>query len=122
MSQLSTCLLSLQGWRRAIISQRHPKGRLSCWPHGAAATSAARGSPSRYPGTVRRYRLRFRGPHEIRGFRWEFDFEEVRRKARVYLNGHLIGRHSDPYTPFAIEARGLRPGRENVLLVNVDNR
>ncbi len=82
----------------------------------------SRALPSLYPGTVRRYRLSFRGPRTPRGFRWIVSFEEVRRSAQVYLNGRLIGRNGDPYTPFAFEARGLRPGQPNTLVVVVDSR
>jgi hypothetical protein len=75
-----------------------------------------------YPGQVRQYRLRFRGPRTPPGFRWKLVFESVRRGADVYLNGRLLARNRDPYTPFTVEARGLRPGRQNLLLVVVDNR
>jgi beta-galactosidase/beta-glucuronidase len=77
---------------------------------------------SEYPGSVRRYRLRFRGPSTPRGFRWLIRFESVRRSAAVLLNGRRIGSNRDPYTPFTVEARGLRPGRPNVLVVVVDGR
>ena len=75
-----------------------------------------------YGGSVRRYRVRFTGPRTPRGFRWLIQFESVRRAATVYLNGRRIGRNTDPYTPFTLEARGLRPGRPNQLLVLVDSR
>ena len=81
-----------------------------------------RALPSLYPGTVKRYKVRFVGPTTPKGFHWMISFGEVRRSARVYLNGRLIGRNSDPYTPFAFNARGLRPGRQNTLVVIVDNR
>jgi beta-galactosidase/beta-glucuronidase len=71
---------------------------------------------------VRRYRLRFTGPRAPAGFRWLVRFESVRRKATVRLNGRRLGVNTDPYTPFTFEARGLRPGRRNVLLVTVDSR
>jgi Glycosyl hydrolases family 2, TIM barrel domain/Glycosyl hydrolases family 2 len=82
----------------------------------------ARALPNLYPGVVRRYRLRFHTPATPRGFRWLIEFESVRRSAAVYLNGRRIGRNVDPYTPFTVEARGLRPGRENELVVEVDGR
>jgi hypothetical protein len=82
----------------------------------------ARALPSFYPGVVRSYRLRFHAPATPRGFRWLIEFESVRRNAAVYLNGRRIGRNVDPYTPFTVEARGLRPGRENELAVEVDGR
>jgi hypothetical protein len=81
-----------------------------------------RALPSLYPGVVRRYRLRFQGPETPRGFRWLIEFESVRRNAAVFLNGRRIGRNVDPYTPFTVPARGLRPGRENELVVEVDGR
>ena len=79
-------------------------------------------SASLYPGTVRRYRVSFAGPPTPRGFSWLIRFESVRRSAAVYLNGRRIGRNVDPYTPFAVPARGLRPGRPNKLVVIVDGR
>jgi hypothetical protein len=75
-----------------------------------------------YPGSVRRYRLRFTGPATPRGFAWLLRFESVRRSATVYLNGRRLGRNTDPYTPFTLPARGLRPGRKNELRVIVDSR
>jgi beta-galactosidase/beta-glucuronidase len=77
---------------------------------------------SEYAGSVRRYRVRFTGPPTPRGFRWLVHFESVRRAATVFLNGRRLGKNTDPYTPFAFEARGLRPGRSNELLVIVDSR
>jgi beta-galactosidase len=75
-----------------------------------------------YPGTVRRYRLTFRGPDTPPGFHWMLLFEEVRRAARVYLNGRRIGGNRDPYTPFVLEARGLKSGKQNTLVVIDDSR
>jgi len=82
----------------------------------------ARALPSLYPGQVRRYRVSFRGPRTPRGFSWLLRFESVRRNATVFLNGRRIGRNVDPYTPFTVEARGLRPERPNELVVIVDGR
>ena len=81
-----------------------------------------RALPSLFAGTVRRYRIRFQGPPTPRGFSWLIRFESVRRNAGVYLNGTRIGRNFDPYTPFTVPARGLRPGRPNTLVVIVDGR
>ncbi len=81
-----------------------------------------RALPALYPGQVRRYRVSFRGPATPRGFSWLLRFESVRRNAGVFLNGRRIGRNVDPYTPFTVEARGLRPGRRNELVVIVDGR
>ena len=81
-----------------------------------------RALPSLYPGTVRRYRVTFPGPPTPGGFGWLIRFDSVRRNAAVYLNGRRIGRNIDPYTPFTVPARGLRPGRPNDLVVIVDGR
>ncbi len=77
---------------------------------------------SEYAGQVRRYRISFTGPKTPRGFRWLIEFESVRRAATVFLNGRRLGKNVDPYTPFTLEARGLRPGRTNRLVVVVDSR
>jgi Glycosyl hydrolases family 2, TIM barrel domain/Glycosyl hydrolases family 2 len=81
-----------------------------------------RALPELFPGEVRRYRVSFNGPPTPRGFSWLVRFESVRRNATVFLNGRRIGRNVDPYTPFTLEARGLRPGRPNELAVTVDGR
>ncbi len=77
---------------------------------------------SAFSGTVRRYKIRFRGPRTPKGFRWLLRFEGVRRNAGVLLNGKRIGRSKTPYIPFELEAKGLRPNRMNELIVIVDNR
>ena len=82
----------------------------------------SRALPSLYPGVVRRYRVSFTGPPTPRGFSWLLRFESVRRNAAVILNGQRVGRNVDPYTPFTVPARGLRPGRRNELVVIVDGR
>jgi beta-galactosidase/beta-glucuronidase len=74
-----------------------------------------------YGGTLKLYRLRFTAP-DVAGYSWAFDFEQVRRRATVSLNGRRIGVSIDPYTPFQVPARGLRPGKVNTLEVLVDSR
>jgi hypothetical protein len=74
-----------------------------------------------FGGTLKLYRLRFTAPN-VNGYDWAFKFEEVRRRATVSLNGKRIGISIDPYTPFQIPARGLRPGKVNTLEVLVDSR
>jgi hypothetical protein len=90
-------------------------------PVGIPSVFDARAMPALYPGQVKRYRLTFTAPPRD-GFRRELVFEGVRRKATVFLNGHLLGSHRDPYVPFTLDARGLRPGQPNMLVVVVDNR
>ncbi|HEX2160827.1 MAG TPA: glycoside hydrolase family 2 TIM barrel-domain containing protein [Thermoleophilaceae bacterium] len=74
-----------------------------------------------YGGTLKLYRLRFTAP-DVEGYDWAFDFEQVRRRATVSLNGRRIGLSIDPYTPFRVPARGLLPGEVNTLEVLVDSR
>ena len=75
-----------------------------------------------FGGSVGWYRVRFTAPPARAGFDWELRFEQVRRRARVWLNGREIGRHGDPYVPWALPASGLRPGAVNELVLRVDNR
>lgn len=74
-----------------------------------------------FGGTLKLYRLRFTAP-DVEDYGWAFQFEQVRRRATVSLNGRRIGISIDPYTPFQIPARGLRPGKVNTLEVLVDSR
>ena len=100
-----------------------PAGVDSPWrPAQVPSVFDARALAPLYPGSVRSYRVEFTGPETPRGFRWRIGFESVRRKATVFLNGRRIGRNTDPYTPFDVDARGLRPGRVNQLTVVVDSR
>ena len=67
--------------------------------------------------------MRFQTPPTPRPQDWGFHFEEVRRFARVWLNGRLIGHSDDGYVPFDVPAKGLKPaGQDNLLVVRVDNR
>jgi hypothetical protein len=91
-------------------------------PTSVPSVFDSRALPGLYPGQVRRYRVSFRGPDTPAGFSWLLRFESVRRNAAVILNGRRIGRNVDPYTPFTVEARGLRAGRSNELVVVVDGR
>jgi hypothetical protein len=74
-----------------------------------------------FGGSVKLYRLRFLAP-VAKGFDWVLRFEQVRRRATVSLNGRRLGVRVDPYTPFELPARGLRPGKINTLEVLVDSR
>src|SRR5689334_16228220 len=78
-------------------------------------------TPETFPGTTGTYQLRFNAPATPPGFGWGLRFEQVRRVARVVLNGKTIGVHKDPYVPFTLPATSLRPGM-NELVVKVDNR
>ena len=77
---------------------------------------------SLFKGAVGWYRVAFEGPATAPGTGWWLRFEQVRRTARVWLNGREIGSNAQPYTPFQLPAVGLKPGRLNMLVVRADNR
>lgn len=69
------------------------------------------------------YRLRFHVPLEWAGKTVRVLFDGVQRFSSVYLNGERIGGRPYGYVPFLCEMSGaLRPGGENLLAVEVDNR
>jgi len=82
----------------------------------------ARARKPDFGGRVGWYRLRFRAPRAVPGFGWGVRFEQSRRITQAWLNGVPIGASRDPYVPFTLPATGLKTGRENTLLVRVDNR
>lgn len=122
--------VSLDGsWQS--LSDPHLIGAVRGWQRGGGrgwqATTVpgvfdARPLARLFKGRVAWYRLTFTGPATAPGFGWALRFEQVRRTARVWLNGREIGAHADPYTAFMLPAVGLRPGAPNSLVVRVDNR
>ncbi|MGC9467680.1 MAG: GNAT family N-acetyltransferase [Anaerolineae bacterium] len=61
-------------------------------------------------------------PDSWRGRRVCLHFEGVSARARVWVNGYDVGSCEDPFLPFDLDVRGqLSPGRENLLVVRVDN-
>lgn len=82
----------------------------------------ARARKQDFRGRVGWYSLKFTAPRAVPGFGWGVRFEQARRVSQVWLNGVPIGGSKDPYVPFTLPATGLRAGRENTLVVRVDNR
>jgi beta-glucuronidase len=117
------------GWQ--FHRDPNDKGLASGWSAGAPNqgwepvsvphTFDARPLESLFRGTVAWYRLRFKPPAVSAGYAWALRFEQVRRRSVVWLNGRRIGSHEDPYTPFELEARGMKKGL-NELVLRVDNR
>ncbi len=118
-----------RGWE--LAPDAGDRGESLGWPSGRKGNRwrpasvpgvfEARPIESGFGGTVGWYRTTFPGP-DAGGLGWAVRFEQVRRTAKVWLNGRQIGTHRDPYTPFELPATGLRPGRPNTLVVRVDNR
>ena len=119
-----------QGWQWA--ADPSDRGAALGWQNGQTGVGwepatvphvfDARTDPALFFGSVGWYRLTFRGPATAPGMGWAVRFEQVRRNARVWLNGREIGSHRDPYTPFELPATGLRPGAPNTLVVRADYR
>ncbi|MEA2219016.1 MAG: beta-galactosidase [Solirubrobacteraceae bacterium] len=119
-----------QGWQYAPdpgdqgVAANWQSGRFgSAWqPTTVPHVFDPRPLPRLFNGTVGWYRVGFVGPATPAGTGWSLRFEQVRRTARVWLNGREIGSHLDPYTPFELPATGLLAGRPNLLVVRADNR
>jgi hypothetical protein len=125
-------VLLAQGWNFApdpgdhgLADNWHGGERGTGWepvtvPHVAEASA----DPDVFWGSVAWYRIRFTGPATADGLGWALRFEQVRRVARVWLNGRELTQkpHRDPYTPFELPAAGLRAGQPNTLVVRVDYR
>ncbi len=78
-------------------------------------------APKLFGGQLKVYRLRFVAPKTKR-FNWILRFEQARRRTTVVLNGRRLGVNIDPYTPFQLNAKRLKRGKVNELLVYVDSR
>lgn len=117
------------GWR--YYADRHNVGLHKGWSHGpGAGAGTAVTVPNTFNPTVARaqdagrvgwYTLRFTAPPAGDGRSWAVRFEQVRRTADVWLNGHKLGSSNNPYAPFTLPASSLRPGASNLLVVRVDN-
>jgi beta-glucuronidase len=70
------------------------------------------------------YRRSFAVPDGTEAERaWRLQFEQVSQRCRVWLNGEFIGAHEGGYTPFEFAVTPhVLPGRQNFLVVAVDNR
>lgn len=119
-----------QGWQFAVDPA--DQGTVQNWQSGQRGLGwepatiphvlDARTQPEVFYGSIGWYRLTFQGPRTDPGRSWALRFEQVRRIARVWLNGTELGVHRDPYTPFELPATGLRAGAPNTLVVRVDYR
>ena len=119
-----------QGWDFALDPT--DQGTIQNWQSGRRGTGwepatvphvlEAGTQPEVFYGSIGWYRLTFQGPQTRAGLGWALRFEQVRRIARVWLNGVELGVNRDPYTPFELPAKGLRAGAPNTLVVRVDYR
>ncbi len=69
------------------------------------------------------YRLRFTAPAVAPDQHVRLHFGAVFARARVWLNGQLLGTHEGGYTPFNLDiGAALKSGATNLLVVCADNR
>jgi beta-glucuronidase len=74
-----------------------------------------------YTGTAW-YRRTFDAPADLQGRHARLEFDAVFARARVWVNGQLVGSHEGGYTPFGFDVTPhLIAGRPNLLAVAVDN-
>lgn len=78
-------------------------------------------SDAGYNGATAWYATEFNRPSGFSTRRWILHFDAVNHKARVWLNGREIGRHTGGFLPFELNAAKLKGG-VNRLVVRVDNR
>jgi beta-glucuronidase len=85
------------------------------------AVNAGDFSVSSYTGSIHWYRKDFDLPGSGAGTSWRFRFESVNHRAKIWLNGRLLGSHVGAYLPFEVPARSIKHG-VNHLVVRVDSR
>jgi beta-glucuronidase len=81
-------------------------------------------SDASFAGGVGWYRKSFHLPSAAKALSWVVRFESVNYRARIYLNGKLIGKNTGAYLPFEIRlpAGDLKRGGSNLLAIRVDDR
>jgi beta-glucuronidase len=95
------------GWRRVTV------------PNAWNATDE---SDASFGGAVGWYRKDFRLPSNDRAGSWVVRFESVNYRAKVWLNGELVGEHEGAYVPWEVPTLGLTRTGVNRLVIRVDNR
>jgi beta-glucuronidase len=81
-------------------------------------------SDASFAGGVGWYRKSFHLPSSAKRLSWIVRFESVNYRAKIYLNGRLVGKNTGAYLPFEIRlpAGVLKRGGTNLLAVRVDDR
>ncbi len=98
---------ALDGWRPTRI------------PNAWNATDESEASQR---GTVGWYRKDFVLPSRESALGWKLRFESVNYRAKVWLNGRLLGEHEGAYLPWELSPLGLARKGVNRLVIRVDNR
>jgi hypothetical protein len=75
-----------------------------------------------FKGETGWYRIALTAPRGTpAGFGWGVRFEQIRRDARVWLDGRPVAVHDDPYAPFTVALPALSDGAPHELVVRADN-
>jgi beta-glucuronidase len=98
---------SLDGWSQTTVP--------NAWNAGDHSDASQR-------GTIAWYRKDFVLPSRDGALGWKLRFESVNYRAKVWLNGVLLGEHEFGYVPFELPTTGLVRQGVNRLVVRVDNR
>jgi beta-glucuronidase len=88
------------------------------------AWNATDRSDESFAGGIGWYRKDFKLPSAAKRLSWVVRFESVNYRARIYLNGKLIGKNTGAYLPFEVRLQNsaLKRGATNRLVVRVDSR
>ncbi len=97
---------------------------LDGWVAGGvpSAWNARDHSDDSHRGSVAWYRKDFVLPSRDAALEWKLRFESVNYRARVWLNGVLIGEHEGAHVPFELPTTGLVRSGINRLVIRVDSR
>ncbi len=81
-------------------------------------------SDQSFMGGVGWYRKDFHLPSSSKRLSWVMRFESVNYRAKIYLNGRLVGKNTGAYLPFEIRLPNgvLKRGGLNRMVVRVDSR
>src|SRR4051794_34372741 len=98
---------SSSGWKRVTVP--------NVWNVGDPSTASMQGG-------VGWYRKDFTLPSASAALSWAVRFESVNSRARVWLNGHIVGENTGAYLPFQLDLNTLKRRGVNRLVVRVDSR
>jgi beta-glucuronidase len=98
---------STAGWKRVTVP--------NVWNLGDASNASMIGG-------VGWYRRDFTLPSSSSALEWAVRFESVNYRAKVWLNGHIVGDNTGAFVPFEFRLNTLKRKGVNRLVVRVDSR
>ncbi len=79
-------------------------------------------SPDKQWQGIARYRKFFTVPEQFDGELVFLKFEAAMQVSKIYFNSKLVQTHLGGYLPFEVKLEGVRFGKQNCVLVELDNR